>query len=138
MVLVALAILVYKRRTAGGLQFELPDFANVYDRMQEAADLLIGTHDFCCFQTGHEARTTVRTIHRLEVRRQGPYVFVDVAATGHTVQAMTATAIAPSVVPARANRIADERPRPGAAAPSLSPFSEVDISHRRIARYPNR
>ena len=38
-------------------------------KMKKAAEYIIGTHDFACFQAagGHERKTTVRTISRLEV-----------------------------------------------------------------------
>lgn len=53
------------------------------DRMREAADRLVGTHDFAGFATkGSERETTVRTILRLEVLRHYEEVQVNVEGTG--------------------------------------------------------
>lgn len=41
------------------------------NKMREAADNIIGTHDFCCFlASGSKVKDTVRTIYSLDVRRQ--------------------------------------------------------------------
>ncbi len=49
--------------------------------MREAAGFLLGEHDFSSFRgAGCQARSSVRRIHRLEVSRRGPFVFIDVAA----------------------------------------------------------
>lgn len=51
------------------------------DRMQEAADRLVGRHDFAAFcATGSCPRTTWCTVYRFRVRRRGPLVLVDVVA----------------------------------------------------------
>lgn len=53
------------------------------DRMQAAADMLVGEHDFAGFATsGSQRLTTVRRILRLEVRRRYQEVSVDVEGTG--------------------------------------------------------
>jgi tRNA pseudouridine38-40 synthase len=53
------------------------------DRMQDAADHLIGEHDFAAFATrGSERESTVRTILRLEVYRHYQEVRIDVEGTG--------------------------------------------------------
>jgi tRNA pseudouridine38-40 synthase len=54
------------------------------DRAASAALVLVGRHDFKSFETtGGEPRlTTVRTIHRLQVRRQGPHVWFDIEGDG--------------------------------------------------------
>ena len=53
--------------------------------VEEAAEALIGTHDFASFAgsadpSGDEAGTTVRTVIRLECRRQGSLVEIEVEA----------------------------------------------------------
>jgi tRNA pseudouridine38-40 synthase len=49
--------------------------------MQAAARLLLGEHDFSAFRAADcQARTPVRTIHRLEVTRHGDFVIFDVHA----------------------------------------------------------
>ncbi|MBI3068099.1 MAG: tRNA pseudouridine(38-40) synthase TruA [Betaproteobacteria bacterium] len=51
------------------------------DRMQDAARLLVGEHDFSAFRSSEcQARTPVRELRRLEVRRRGEYVVFDFAA----------------------------------------------------------
>lgn len=52
--------------------------------MQEAAGYIVGTHDFRCFQAagGEEKETTVRTIHSLQVKRDGENVIIEVAGDG--------------------------------------------------------
>ena len=42
--------------------------------MQTAADALLGEHDFTSFRaSGCQARTPVKTMHRIEISRRGPY-----------------------------------------------------------------
>lgn len=52
--------------------------------MRAAADQIVGTHDFRCFQAsgGNERLTTVRTVYRLEVRAQGTDVTLAVTGDG--------------------------------------------------------
>jgi len=54
------------------------------DRMQSAARYLVGTHDFSSFgvNPGREVESATRTIKRLELTRQGHYIFVEVEADG--------------------------------------------------------
>jgi len=54
------------------------------DRASEAAARLVGRHDFKSFETtgGAPRLTTVRTIHRLDLRRDGPRIWFDVAGDG--------------------------------------------------------
>ncbi|UCD29643.1 MAG: tRNA pseudouridine(38-40) synthase TruA [Planctomycetota bacterium] len=53
------------------------------DRMQEAAQHLIGQHDFAAFASkGSERETTIRTICRLQVHRHYDEVHVDVEGDG--------------------------------------------------------
>ncbi len=49
--------------------------------MNEAAALLIGEHDFTSFRAvACQARSPVRTLHRLDVRRRGAWLWFDVEA----------------------------------------------------------
>lgn len=51
------------------------------DRMQAAGELLLGEHDFSSYRAvACQAKSPVRTLHKLEVSRQGPYIFIDVEA----------------------------------------------------------
>ena len=51
------------------------------DRMQAAARLLLGEHDFSAFRAAEcQAKSPVRTIYRLDVVRRGDYVVFDVGA----------------------------------------------------------
>ncbi len=53
------------------------------DRMQAAATALVGTHDFAAFASaGTPRRTTVRTLHRLQVRRHFNTVLIDAEGGG--------------------------------------------------------
>ena len=50
-------------------------------RMQAAADLLVGEHDFTSYRAaGCQARSPIRTVHHLAVSRQGRNVVIDVCA----------------------------------------------------------
>lgn len=52
-------------------------------RMQQAADLLIGEHDFQSFcAAGAQVKTTVRTIYELRVIRQGDLITIRVTGNG--------------------------------------------------------
>ena len=52
-------------------------------RMQAAADLLVGTHDFAAFAGSGGAReSTVRTIHRAQIRRRFNALLIDFAGDG--------------------------------------------------------
>ena len=53
------------------------------EKMQNAAEYLVGTHDFKSFCSVHtQAATTVRTIYRLEVSRQDEVVCIRVTGSG--------------------------------------------------------
>ncbi|MBQ8563453.1 MAG: tRNA pseudouridine(38-40) synthase TruA [Firmicutes bacterium] len=54
------------------------------EAMQDAAQYIVGTHDFVCFQAagGNERETTVRTIYSLTVKRQGDDVVLEVTGDG--------------------------------------------------------
>ena len=48
------------------------------EKMQRAGRLLVGEHDFSAFRSAEcQARTPVRTLHRLDVSRRGDYVVFD-------------------------------------------------------------
>ncbi len=50
-------------------------------RMRAAAAHLIGEHDFSAYRAlGCQAKSPIRTLHRLDVARQGPFVFLDLEA----------------------------------------------------------
>ena len=51
------------------------------ERMQQAAQYLVGEHDFSSYRAvACQAKSPVRTLHRLEVSRQNEMVFIDVEA----------------------------------------------------------
>lgn len=53
------------------------------DKMQEAAELLVGEHDFksfCCVRT--QTETTIRHIYSLNVRREGDFVILSITGNG--------------------------------------------------------
>ncbi len=51
--------------------------------MARSARILVGTHDFLCFETeGPNRATSVRTITHLAVNRFGPWIWLDVEADG--------------------------------------------------------
>ena len=51
------------------------------ERMKEAARFLVGEHDFTSYRAlACQAKSPVRTIHELEVSREGQLVFIDVEA----------------------------------------------------------
>jgi tRNA pseudouridine38-40 synthase len=51
------------------------------DLMHEAAQFLLGEHDFSSFRAAHcQAKTPVRTMHAISVVRKGSYILVDVEA----------------------------------------------------------
>ena len=53
------------------------------ERMQEAAGYFIGEHDFSAFRTtGSNLVGTVRTIHSLDVTKDGAYINIDVFGNG--------------------------------------------------------
>ena len=73
-------------------RFPLPAFRlNTYfyyypldtERMQRAADYLTGEHDFASFCTsGAQVKTTVRTIYRLDVLREGDLITIRITGNG--------------------------------------------------------
>lgn len=67
------------------------------DRMDEAARYLVGTHDFRAFAaTGGAAKTSVRTVYDCRVRRDGPWIKVEITANGflyHMVRIIVGTLV---------------------------------------------
>lgn len=67
------------------------------EKMNQAAQCLLGMHDFRCFETDWPNRkSSVRTITYLHVNRVEPYVWVDVEANGflyNMVRAITGTLV---------------------------------------------
>jgi tRNA pseudouridine38-40 synthase len=50
-------------------------------KMQEGANYLLGCHDFAAFQASHcQAKTSIRTIHSLQLTQQGNFIFIDIEA----------------------------------------------------------
>lgn len=50
-------------------------------RMQAAAPVLLGEHDFSAFRAAHcQSNTPFRNVQELTIRRQGPYIMVEVMA----------------------------------------------------------
>jgi tRNA pseudouridine38-40 synthase len=62
------------------------------DAMHEAAQVLVGQHDFTTFRSAHcQAQSPVKTLDRLDVRREGDQVLVEAAARSflhHQVRSM--------------------------------------------------
>jgi tRNA pseudouridine38-40 synthase len=52
-------------------------------RMAEAGKALVGEHDFSSYRAvACQAKSPVRTLHKLEVTRDGPFIFIDLEANG--------------------------------------------------------
>lgn len=62
------------------------------DAMHEAAQLLVGLHDFTTFRSAHcQSASPVKTLDRLNVRREGEHVIIEAAALSflhHQVRSM--------------------------------------------------
>ena len=62
------------------------------DAMHDAAQVLVGLHDFTTFRSAHcQAESPVKTLDRLDVRREGDWVLVEAAARSflhHQVRSM--------------------------------------------------
>lgn len=53
------------------------------ERMRAAAEPLLGEHDFSAYRAmACQAKSPIRTLHRLELSQQGPYIFIDIEANG--------------------------------------------------------
>lgn len=54
------------------------------DRMQDAARLLVGEHDFSAFRSSEcQARSPVRTLRRLDIERRGDYLLFEFSANAY-------------------------------------------------------
>jgi len=118
------------------------------DRMQAAADYLLGQHDFSAFRASHcQAKTPVRTIHHLRITRHREHIRIDVIANAflhHMVRNIVGVLIAVGVgkqEPEWANRILATRDRTqgGVTAPAEGLyFMGVEYpEHFRIPRIPS-
>jgi tRNA pseudouridine38-40 synthase len=62
------------------------------DAMHEAAQILVGLHDFTTFRSAHcQSASPVKTLDRLDVRREGEHIIVEAAALSflhHQVRSM--------------------------------------------------
>ncbi|MEP7348730.1 MAG: tRNA pseudouridine(38-40) synthase TruA [Sphingorhabdus sp.] len=62
------------------------------DAMQDAAQILVGLHDFTTFRSAHcQSASPVKTLDRLDVRREGEHLIVEAAALSflhHQVRSM--------------------------------------------------
>ena len=97
------------------------------DRMREAAASFVGEHDFSAFRSAEcQAKSPVRTIHSLEVRREGERIFFRVRANAflhHMVRNLVGTLVyvgKGSLAPAQVSEILLSRDR-GKAAPTFGP-----------------
>lgn len=53
------------------------------ERMAQAGAALLGEHDFSSYRAiACQAKSPVRTLYKLEVSRQGPFIFIDLEANG--------------------------------------------------------
>lgn len=51
------------------------------ERMQAAGKQLLGEHDFSSYRAvACQAKSPVRTLHKLDISRQGPFIFIDIEA----------------------------------------------------------
>jgi len=106
-------------------------------RMRAAAALLLGRHDFRSFRTnpgpGAEGKGTVRTVHRIDVRRRGPLLVIEVEGDGflyNMVRTMAGTLVEVGRgrwEPERAGEILAARDR-AAAGPTAPPEGLVLVS----------
>src|SRR3712207_2678346 len=67
------------------------------DRMREAAELLVGEHDFSAFRSSEcQAKSPVRELRRFDVDRRGDYVVFEIAANAflhHMVRNLVGTLV---------------------------------------------
>ena len=97
------------------------------EAMRAAADRLVGRHDFAAFTcSGGEPGTTVRTLHRLDVRRDGCSVTVEAVGNGFLYK-MVRSIVGTLLEVGRGERTADDveatlgsrdRTRAGPSAPA--------------------
>ena len=81
-------------------------------RMQAAADTLLGEHDFSAFRAAEcQARTPVRRVESLTVRRRDDWVSVDITANAflhHMVRNIVGTLVAVGLGDARPGRVREQ------------------------------
>ncbi len=81
------------------------------ERMHEAAQALVGQHDFSAFRAAEcQSRTPVRRVERISVRRAGEFVALDVTANAflhHMVRNIAGTLIQVGCGERPANAVAD-------------------------------
>lgn len=101
------------------------------DRMNEAAHIFLGEHDFAAFRTlGTEVKSTVRRVHMSEWRREGTLLIYRVEASSflrHMVRTMVATMVEVGLGKTEPGFVADllerrERSMAPAAAPPQGLF----------------
>lgn len=97
-----------------------------HERMQAAANLLIGEHDFSAFRAAEcQARSPIRRLMRLDVERDGDWVTIDAKANAflhHMVRNLAGLLIAigqGDAEPAWAKEVLDSRDR--TRAPATAP-----------------
>jgi tRNA pseudouridine38-40 synthase len=82
------------------------------ERMQAAADTLLGEHDFSAFRAAEcQARTPVRRVESLTVRRRDDWVSVDISANAflhHMVRNIVGTLVAVGLGDARPGRVREQ------------------------------
>lgn len=82
---------VFRRK----FEYQLPDPLDV-EAMEQAAKLLLGTHDFKGFSTGRTKKSTVRTIKSIDISRDGNKIYLDFTGNGflyNMVRILTGTLI---------------------------------------------
>lgn len=68
---------VFERRYV----YQLPEKLDI-SRMEKAAELLLGTHDFRGFSTGHTKKSTIRALQKVEIIHSGDRVELFFTANG--------------------------------------------------------
>lgn len=75
--------------------YKLPEPLDL-SRMEQAAELLLGTHDFAGYSTGRTKKSTVRHLREIQVSREGAKVFITYRGNGflyNMVRILTGTLI---------------------------------------------
>ena len=117
------------------------------DAMREASNALMGEHDFSAFRSSQcQAKTPVRTISEIALRRMGPYVLIDVVADAflhHMVRNLVGSLVyvgSGRQPPGWLSEVLASRDR-ASAAPTFSPnglyLAEIRYDSRwRLPRFP--
>ena len=97
------------------------------DRMQQASQYIVGTHDFKCFMTsGADVQSTVRTVYDLKIAKEDNYVYIYIRADGYLynmVRIITGTLVnvgLGKILPEDIKRIISEKNREN-AGPTAPP-----------------